>query len=277
MPGEDFLSKWLPLILTGGSIAGSVIGAKTQAGASDRAAELEAQTAQKQLDAALMLYGTNRNDLAPYRAVGTNALAALQSFNPNDRNRTLPPVDFNKFKPDQISLPGGLARLGSPGLGGNALVGGGGGGPVNFSDIPTSGISGGNALGRIAGGAAAGAGLGSVLPVFGTAAGAAGGALVGGLRSLFDNNNADKNFATTGINRVSDWTWNSLMPAVRSGQITPDEAEAQFNNVWGQWEQSMRGTPNFNTGVLDRSIASQKQYFQPFFTELNQLRTTSRG
>ena len=279
MPGEDFLSKWLPLILTGASVGGSIVGSKIQAGSSDRAAELQSQSAQKQLDALLTMYGLNRNDLAPYRAAGTNALANMQTLGPPSQWKPgstagkYTSVPFSQFKPDQVSLPPALSRLTTAGsAGGNAM--GGSTGTPRFDDIPTAGIH--SRLGGIGGNAMSGAGLGatagSVVPGIGTAAGAAGGAMYGAISGLWDNNNSDKNFATTGINRVSDWTWNTLMPKVRSGEVTPDDAEAQFNSVWSQWESSMRGTKGFNSGVADKSVSSQKAYFKPFYDEMAALR-----
>ena len=283
MPGEDFLSKWLPLILTGAGIGGSIAGAKIQAGSSDRATELQSQSAQKQLDALLTMYGLNRNDLAPYRAAGTNALANMQTLGPPSQWKPgstagkYTSVPFSTFKPNQVSLPPALSRLTTAGsAGGNAMMGGPGGTP-RFDDISTKGINSRagilkNGLTGAASGAATGAQFGG--PIGALVGGVAGGAISGFGGGLFDNNNSDKNFATTGINRVSDWTWNTLMPKVRSGEVTPDDAETQFNSVWSQWESSMRGTKGFNSGVADKSIASQKAYFQPFYSELNQIRST---
>jgi hypothetical protein len=222
------------------------------------------------------MYQTQRNDLAPYRAAGTNALANIQGWKPNDPNRHLSKVDFSTFKPPPMSPA--LSKLSS--TGGNAFSPEAP--PPSFGDISTKGIhsraSGvlGGALGGFGAGMAGKAGLNAFAsPALGAALGPAtlGAApAIGAIAGLFDNNNSDKDFATTGIQRVSDWTWKNLMPAVRSGQISPDDAENQFNNVWSQWEASMRNTPNFNSGVADRSVASQKQYFQPFFDQLNQIR-----
>ncbi len=279
MPGEDFLSRWLPLILTGGSVAGSVVGSKVAAGASDRASEIGAQTAQKQLDAMLGMYGQNRADLAPYRAAGVNALANIQNWKPNDPNRKTSSVDFSKFQTPGgggygggSDLPPSLARLTTGG--GNALAG------PTFGDIPTQGIH--SRLGGVAKNALSGFGIGSTAAGVGKAVlgsalkvtplGWAAGPAIGAVSGLFDNNNSDKNFATEGINRVGPWAWNTLMPAAQRGEITPDQAEQQLNESLRQWEESMRNTPNFNKDVLAKSVTSQRQYLAPFFDQLNQLR-----
>lgn len=277
MPGEDFLSKYLPLILTGGSIAGNVIGSKVQAGAIDKSAELQAQSAQKQLDALLGMYQTQRNDLAPYRAAGTNALANIQGWKPNDPNRHLSKVDFSTFKPPPMSPA--LSKLSS--TGGNAFSPEAP--PPSFGDISTKGIHsrGQGALSGALGGFGAGLAGKTALNAFaGPALSAALGPAtlgiapaVGAIKgALFDNDNADSSFATKGIQRVSDWTWKSLVPAVKAGQISPDDAQAQFENVWSQWQDSMKNTPGFNKDVLNQSITSQRQYFQPFFTTLDEIR-----
>jgi len=282
----------LPYLIAGGtSAAGQIIGAKTQAGASDRAAELGYQSGQQQLNALVNMYGLERGDRAPMRAVGLNALDALQKwdFKPG-ANNALKPVDFSKYKPNTIDLPPELRRLTTPGAGaGNALAPGASGdtgsvyGSPGFSDISTSGIH--SRLGGVASGALSGLGiggtaglgantaakvLGSSLKV--TPLGWAAGPAIGAVSGLFDNNNSDKNFATEGINRVGPWVWNTVMPAVKAGSMTPDEAEQAVNQVLGQWEQSMRSTPGFNQDVLQRSVTSQRQYLQPFYDQLNQLR-----
>lgn len=279
----SFVNTWLPLILSGGGAIGSAVGAKVQAGASDRAAEIGAQTAQKQLDAMLGMYGQNRADLAPYRAAGVNALANIQNWKPNDPNRKLGRVDFSKFQTPAggygggSDLPPSLARLTTGG--GNALAG------PTFNDISTQGIH--SRLGGVATNALAGAGIGGIgggvagkllgasggtLGKFGGPLGMAAGAGIGAIGGLFDNNNSDKNFATEGINRVGPWAWNTLMPAAQRGEITPDQAEQQLNESLRQWEASMRNTPNFNKDVLAKSVTSQRQYLAPFFDQLNQLR-----
>ena len=169
----------------------------------------------------------------------------------------------------------------TPGGGvGNALLPGASGdtgsvyGSPGFSDIPTSGIHGraSGVGGRAVTGAGIGATAGSIIPGVGTAVGAAGGAIYGGLAGLFDSDNADKSFATEGINRVGPWVWNTIVPAVKAGSMTPDEAEQAVNQVLGQWQKSMENTPGFNKDVLQSSVTSQRQYLQPFFDQMNQLR-----
>jgi len=282
----------LPYLIGGGANAvGTVLGAKTQAGASDRAADLQYQANQQGMSSLVNMYGLERGDRAPMRAVGLNALDAVQKwdFKPG-ANNALKPVDFSKYKPNQIDLPPELRRLTTPGAGaGNALAPGASGdtgsvyGSPGFSDISTKGIHsrlGGVASGALGGlgfGLTAGAGanalsgaLGSALKV--TPIGWAAGPAIGAVKGLFDNNNSDKDFATEGINRVAPWVWNTIVPAVKSGSMTPDEAEQAVNQTLSQWEQSMRSTPGFNQDVLQRSVTSQRQYLEPFFTQMNQLR-----
>jgi len=278
--GIDWASI-LPYLIGGGANAvGTVIGAKTQAGASDRAAELGYQSGQQQLSSLVNMYGLERGDRAPMRAVGLNALATLQNWKPGATN-ALKPVDLSKYKPNQIDLPPELRRLTTPGAGaGNALAPGASGdtgsvyGSPGFSDISQRGIHGRAAGvgGRAVTGAGIGATAGSIIPGVGTAVGAAGGAIYGGLAGLFDNNNSDKDFAREGINRVGPWVWNTIVPAVKSGTMTPDEAEQAVNQVLGQWKKSMENTPGFDKDVMERSVTSQRQYLQPFYDQLNQFR-----
>ncbi|MCI0722366.1 MAG: hypothetical protein L0338_25860 [Acidobacteria bacterium] len=88
---SDQWSKSLPYIITGGASAvGAIVGAKTEAGSIDRAAEVQAQGAREALNVILTMYGLQRNDLAPYRVVGVDALKDLQNWIPGAKNtRTL--------------------------------------------------------------------------------------------------------------------------------------------------------------------------------------------
>jgi len=309
MPGESSLASWLvPLIVGGAGVAGGIYAANKQVGGLDKASDLQAKAAQDSLSAILQMWGIQRNDLAPYRAVGLAALKNLQNWNPHDMQRTnMSLADLSKFSADKVTLPPGLAALapgsgstwGGSSSGGAAAPGGATGAPgspsgglpgapmtgPDFSDISTSGIH--SRLGGVVGGALAGLGVGAgVKGVGGALLSGAKGALlgpamvagpaIGAIKGLFDNNNSDKDWASTSINRVSDWTWNTLVPAMKSGQISADDGLNAFNTVWGKWETQMTdpksGIPNFNQDVAQRSIASQKQYFQPFFTLANQLK-----
>lgn len=267
--------RMLPeLIGAGASAGGQIAGAKIAAGGYEKAGQLQAQSAQQQLNALLGMYGLARGERAPHRAVGVSALNTLQNWKPGGQN-AFAPVDLSKFRPNQVDLPPQLSGMMTGGA--NAFSPGGGG----FSDISTKGIQ--SRGSRIAGGALTGAGLGMTgaglgnafvggLTKFSMPWMAAAGAGIGAIKGAFDNNNPDKNFATEGINRVGPWVWNTVMPAVKSGQMTPEEAEQAVNQTLGQWEQSMRQVPGFNEGVLARSVASQRQYLQPFFDQINQFR-----
>ena len=274
-------ATWGPII-TGAATAGAnIYGAAKQSGAMNKATEANAEAAKRAISLLAGQWALNYGNQAPYRALGTSAMQNLSRF------PAFKGINFSQFPktPDQgaptsPALADGFREAGIPVPGGGGVPGGLQGalaGQPQFGDISTSGINsrlGGAAKGALAG-AGTGAALGSVLPGFGTAVGAAGGAIIGGAKGLWDTNNPDKNFASTGINRVSDWTWKNLVPAMQSGQISPDDAEKAFNDVWSKWEGSMRSTPGFNTGVADKSIASQRQYFQPFYDEVNKLRQPS--
>lgn len=266
-------AKWLPLIIGGVGTGAGVVGGIKQANAAGRAVEYNAQAAKDALALMGGMFALEYGNKAPYRALGTAAIpqfaamSGLKGFTPPltpDQGAPMSPSLAAIFKSANIPL----ASFGGGGLGGAMAL------QPDFSDISTKGINSrlGQMAGRAVGGAGLGATAGSIVPGVGTAIGAAGGALYGGLSGLFDNNNADKNFASTGINRVSDWTWNTLMPAVKSGQISPQDAENAFNDVWGKWESSMKQVPNFNQDVYNRSVATQRQYFNPFFEEINRLK-----
>lgn len=273
--------KWLRLIFGGASTAAGIVGGVKQAGAIDKATEYNAQAAKDALALMAGMFALEYGNKAPYRAAGTAALPKLMAMSGLDGS-TLPKTPdqgapmakslADVFRSANIPLPSGA---GGPGLAG-ALSG-----QPGFDDISTKGINSrmGQVLGGVTGGVGGGAAAKGLMGAFmGPAAGATlgmaplAGAAIGGLKGLFDNNNSDKNFASEGINRVSDWTWKTLMPAVKAGQVSPQDAEAAFNEVWGKWENSMKGVPNFNQGVYDRSVASQRQYFQPFFDQINQLK-----
>lgn len=267
------------LIGAGAQLGGNIYGAKTQAGSIDKAAQIGAQTAQQQLNATLAMYGLQRGDRAPLRAVGVNALNTLQNWKPGQQN-ALSPTNLSQFKPNQVDLPPQLSSMTTGGAG-NAFS------PPSFGDISTQGIH--SRLGGVASGALGGLGFGGAAklganaflsPAKAAALGPislAAGPAIGAIKGLFDNNNSDKSFATTGIERVGPWVWNSILPAVKSGQMSPDQAEQAVNQTLQQWEASMRNTPNFNQDVLQRSVTSQRQYLQPFFDEMNRLKGGQQG
>lgn len=267
-------AKWLPIIIGGAETGAGIIGGIRQTNAANRAQEYNAQAAKDALALMGGMFGLEYGAKAPYRAAGTMALPALLSKSgltgqlplTPDQGAPMSPSLAAVFKSANIPLPAGTTAAGSLGAAMEMQP--------EFGDISTKGIN--SRLGQMGSRALSGAGLGAtvgnIVPGVGTLVGGAAGALYGGLSGLFDNNNADKDFASTGINRVSDWTWNTLMPAVKAGQISPQDAENAFNDVWGKWESSMKNVPNFNQGVYDRSVATQRQYFQPFFNEINRLK-----
>lgn len=283
---------WGPLILGGASVGANLYGAAKQAGAMDKATEANAEAAKRAISLLAGQWALNYGNQAPYRALGTSAMQNLSRF------PAFKGIDFSQFPktPDQgaptsPALADVFRSAGIPVPGGGGAPGGLEGalaGQPQFGDISTKGIqSRGSRIlqgalgGGFGGSTVAGAGnlaskalLGGALR-FSTPWMAAGGAALGAIRGAFDNNNPDKDFASTGINRVSDWTWNTLMPAVKSGQISPQDAENAFNDVWGKWETSMAKTPGFNKDVAASSSATQRQYFQPFFSELSRLKQPS--
>ena len=282
-------ATWGPLILGGAGVGAQIYGAKSQAGAMDKATEANAEAAKRAISLLAGQWALNYGNQAPYRALGTSAMQNLSRFpafkgidfsafpKTPDQGAPTSPALADVFRSAGIPVPGGG---GAPGGLEGALAG-----QPQFGDISTKGIQ--SRGSRILSGALGGAGVGGAAKFLGGAlmspalsAATLGmapvaGAAIGAIKGAFDNNNPDKNFASTGINRVSDWTWNTLMPAVKSGQISPQDAEAAFNDVWGKWETSMSQTPGFNKDVAAKSVASQRQYFQPFFTELSKLKQTS--
>lgn len=219
------------LIGAGSSAAGQIIGGAIAGNASKDAAQLGYQTGQNQLNALVNMYGLERGDRAPIRAVGLSALDTLQHWKPGGDN-ALKPVDLSQYKPNTIDLPPALGALTKPGT--NPFS------PPDYAGTSTAGVN-------------------SFANKF-------------HLPSFFGGNNPDKNFASNTVNQLSNWTWNTLMPAVKSGQVTPDQALQSFNQAWSTWENTLRSTPGMDSGVIERSISSQRQYFQPFFTEIDKLR-----
>ena len=282
---------WGPLILGGAGVGAQIYGAKSQAGAMDKATEANAEAAKRAISLLAGQWALNYGNQAPYRALGTSAMQNLSRFpafkgidfsafpKTPDQGAPTSPALADVFRSAGIPVPGGG---GAPGGLAAALEG-----QPQFGDISTKGIQsrGSRILGSALGGAGIGMGakaLGGALMSPALSAATLGmapvaGAAIGAIRGAFDNNNPDKNFASEGINRVSDWTWNTLMPAVKSGQISPQDAENAFNDVWGKWETSMIQTPGFNKDVAAKSIASQRQYFQPFYDEINRLKQPTTG
>lgn len=278
-------AKWLPIIISGAGTGAKIVGGIKEGQATNKAIEYNAQAAKDALALMAGMFGLEYGNKAPYRAAGTLALPKLLGMSglsgaglpkTPDQGAPMSPSLAAVFKSANIPLPAGTTTAGSLG---DAMAM-----QPQFGDISTQGIH--SRLGGVASGALTGLGIGGAAkgiggallsPAKGALLGPAmvAGPAIGAIAGLFDNNNSDKNFASTGINRVSDWTWNTLMPAVKAGQISPQDAESAFNDVWGKWESSMRNVPNFNQGVYDRSVASQRQYFTPFFDELSRLKQTS--
>jgi hypothetical protein len=290
MPGFDW-AKWLPLIIGGAGTAAGIVGGVKQGQATDKAIEYNAQAAKDALALMAGMFALEYGNKSPYRAAGTAALPKLMGMSGLDGSKL--PLTPDQGAPMSKSLADIFRSANIPVPAGAGGSGGGGGlgaalaGQPKFDDISTKGIH--SRLGGVVGGALGGFGAGSMAagvekaflgPALSAALGPATLGIapaVGAIAGLFDNNNSDKDFASTGINRVSDWTWKTLMPAVKAGQISPQDAEAAFNEVWGKWEGSMRGTKSFNSGVADKSIASQRQYFQPFFDQINQFKQGQQG
>ena len=78
-----------PLLMAGGSI----YSANKQAKAAKKGAEAQADAAKQANSTELQIYNQNREDMAPYRQAGENALMQLmrlQGFTPTYTNRTIP-------------------------------------------------------------------------------------------------------------------------------------------------------------------------------------------
>ena len=287
--------EWLKVIIpTAASAGAGLYGASKQAGAMDKATEANAEAAKRAISLLAGQWALNYGNQAPFRWLGTSAMPNLSRFpafkgidfsqmpKTPDQGAPTSPALADVFRSAGIPVPGGG---GAPGGLEGALAG-----QPQFGDISTKGIqSRGSrilqgALGGGTGGASA-AGIGNLASKgllggalrFSTPWMAAGGAALGAIRGAFDNNNPDKDFATEGINRVSPWVWNTLMPAVKSGQVSPQDAENALNDVLGKWESSMANTPGFNKDVLQRSVTSQRGYLQPFYDEMNRLKQPTTG
>ena len=284
-------ATWGPIITGAAGVGANIYGASKQAGAMDKATEANAEAAKRAISLLAGQWALNYGNQAPYRALGTSAMQNLSRFpafkgidfrafpKTPDQGAPTSPALADVFRSAGIPVPGGG---GAPGGLEGALTG-----QPQFGDISTKGIQ--SRGSRILGGALGGAGIGGAAKFLGgalmsPALGAAtlgmapvAGAAIGAIKGAFDNNNPDKNFATEGINRVSPWVWNTLMPAVKSGQVSPQDAENALNDVLGKWESSMANTPGFNKDVLQRSVTSQRGYLQPFYDEMNRLKQPTTG
>ena len=284
--------EWLKVLIPAGVSAGAgIYGASKQSGAIDKATEANAEAAKRAISLLAGQWALNYGNQAPFRWLGTSVMPNLSRFpafkgidfshmpKTPDQGAPTSPALADVFRSAGIPVPGGG---GAPGGLEGALAG-----QPQFGDISTKGIQ--SRGSRILGGALGGAGIGMGAKALGgalmsPALGAAtlgmapvAGAAIGAIRGAFDNNNPDKNFATEGINRVSPWVWNTLMPAVKSGQVSPQDAENALNDVLGKWESSMANTPGFNKDVLQRSVTSQRGYLQPFYDEINRLKQPTGG
>lgn len=281
--------KWLPLIFGGGTAAAGVLGTRAQTGALNKAQETQKESTERALKLLAGMWALQYGNMAPYRAAGTAALPQLLKMSKVDPGIVMPPSAGAQAP---AGAPSGDASLAAvlrsagidiPGLGGSGGLQTALSTAPQFTDIPFKGDA--SLGGRLMGGVGTGAslaglagkvGLGTKIGAFGgplgLAIGAGAGAGIGALSKLFDNNNADKDFASAGINRVSDWTWNTLMPAIKRGEISPDEGQQAFERVFGTWETSMRNQPGFDKGVAEKSVQSQRGYFAPFFEQINALK-----
>lgn len=239
------LPNWLiPTILTGSNALGNILGSRAQTNALSEARQGSSAATQQALQIIMALYDQSRNDLAPYRAVGTPALQRLVSGTGTDygnlpRSSKTGLVQYQSAKPIAAGSSGtgsGLDLSNLPKSNTNALLqnslltSGQGANPLNgLNPLSVSqgnassaakrsgigalvgGIGGPLALGAISSGIL-GAGASGALSLAGAAIPIIGpilagvGALVG---QLWNNHNPDKEFASNAINEVSKQVWGS--------------------------------------------------------------------
>lgn len=70
-------SLWKTIATAAIPAAANLVGAKVESNATDKAAQITADQADRALAQAKQIYDTNRNDLAPYRDLGQGALSML--------------------------------------------------------------------------------------------------------------------------------------------------------------------------------------------------------
>lgn len=272
--------SWLvPLITTGASAAGNLIGAQKQSGAIDRAGQISQQATNDARDIILRLYDQGRGDLSPYANVGAPALNKLQSM--AFGGQVPSPATVNTGQPTNALARGGGSPMGQQQAPMQQPI-------QNAAPAARNSLIG-TGIGMGAAAAAGGLGIGGM-----TALGAMGGPIgmglgaAGGLiASQFGKNNPSKVAATKGIDQVSVDMWGpnrdgngGIAGAVKSGQMSPEQGKQAFEQAWGQWVQGMQQTPGMRPEVLQSSVASQKQYFQPvkdFFASFQGQQPPPRG
>lgn len=281
MPFLESLLKYLPLIQTGASIAGNVIGGRQQTGAIDRASGINQQATNDAMRMIMGMYDDGQQALSPYANVGPAALNNLQRLT-NSGSVPAPasvrPTPTNSMA--RFAAPNPMLQGGGSSSVQNAMTTNSQGQSVNpsrqatNSSIRNSMIGTGVGLGAAAGigGALAGStALGALGGPIGMGLGAVGG-LIG---SQFGKNNPYKEAASRGIDQVSKNIWGTNTPGIPPEQLTSGyvsdilqgrtplaEGKAKIEADLNAWVQGMRenGTPD---SVIQSSIATQKQYLAP--------------
>lgn len=285
MPFLSSILQYLPLIQTGASIVGNVLGGRAQNKAIDRAAGINQQATNDAMAIIMGLYDQGQASLSPYQNVGPSALNNLQSMANRGRvpaPASIVPTPTNsmaRFAPSSAMMGGGTGSVT------NAMMAGGNPQQQAASSGAKNAMLGGlgGAAGTMGLGMASGAMLGAPLS-FGAGLGlsALGGPIGLGLGlagsligSQFGKNNPYKAAASRGIDEVSRLVWGTNTPGIPPEQLTQGlvadmirgrkpvaQGKAEINALMNEWEQGMRanGTPD---SVIQSSIQTQKGYFAP--------------
>lgn len=284
------ISKWLPLILAGGQTVGSILGAKSQNDALQKSSDIQAQGSKDALAAMLGMWSTQRNDLAPYRQNGVNAIPELMRLTYRGRPGTpgspggaevpgmngvpLPtasggggsdlPQSIQNLMAGRPASSGGVA--GSPSvsslLSDNRMPSAGKGPAIASGVAGTlggmiagSGIPGLASLG-VGTGIGAAAGLGSLAGPIGAGVGV----LTGLLANRLGRRGREKTAASTGAKEFSDWFWKDIYPKYQSGEIDKATLEGAAKQGWTDYSGWL-GENLKDSTVVDRSRTSQRDYF----------------
>ena len=283
------ISKWLPLILAGGQTVGSILGAKSQNNALQKSSDIQAQGSKDALAAMLGMWSTQRNDLAPYRQNGVNAIPELMRLTYRGRPGTpgspggapvpgmngvpLPTGGDQLPQSIQNLMAGKSASSGAPAsvaslLSDNRMPSPGKGPAIASGVAGTLGgmIAGGGIPGLASLGVGTGIGAAAGLGSLAGPIGAGVGVLTGLLASRLGRRGREKTAASNGANEFSDWFWKDIYPKYQSGEIDKATLEGAAKQGWTDYSDWLGNADTkdnvFNDQtVIDRSRTSQKDYF----------------
>lgn len=259
------LPAWA-LALIGAGVGGLTQGlaTKTQNAAISDARRNIGQATGSGIDVLTQLLNASQGQLAPFQALGPSALQ--QAANLTFRGGKAAGVP-------NLTIPGGPSDASPSGAPSRSS-------PYDFSSIIRAAQGGGTTdpLSGLSPDELDALNIRPNAPVeFGTGPNSVPSGIFGrpGQRGLFGSYNSSKDSATTGVNLLSDWTWNKLKPAIERGELTPDQGLEIFNTWWAQWIQSMKDA-GVAPRIIESSIADQSRYIVKDFNNfISGLGTTS--